>query len=629
VDAVDEASVKLQAVQELYASAVARHQAGELAEAERVYRQVLSAQPDHAEAMNLLGTVVFSLGRRREAVSLIGGAVQLAPDCAEFHFNLANALRQTGQLEQAISGFEAAVKLRPDFVHAVTSLGQALGEAGRTAEAVAAFEKAAALRPDLAEAQNNYGNALCDAGRCEQAFGPLRKAIELNPNLSGAHSNLGNAHFRLGQLEEAVAAYRRAVELEPKGVRYLNNLSVALRGLRQYDESIACCRWALEVEPQSSRSYDNLGSALASKGLLEEAEAAYRRGLNISPSDVEIYCNLGHIFYFKGQWNKAQSVYQAILNQEPDNAQAHWSMALILLTLGEYEKGWSHYEWRWRVKELHMRLRTEAPRWNGSDLGGRKILLHNEQGFGDTIQFVRYIPEVTRRGGKVILACQPELFSLLKDFPGIERCIRNDEPTPPGTVEHHVVCPLLSLPGVLRTTAKNIPADIPYLSADAEKEQFWKERLAGEKRLKIGVAWAGRPGHPNDHNRSLSFSRLAPLMGAADVRWISLQFGAAAGQAANSPIDLTDWTEELKDFSDTAALIANLDLVIAADTAVVHLAGAMGKRAWVLLPFIPDWRWMLKRSDSPWYPTLRLFRQTRIGDWTGPVEQAAEALRGL
>jgi hypothetical protein len=274
-----------------------------------------------------------------------------------------------------------------------------------------------------------------------------------------------------------------------------------------------------------------------------------------------------------------------------------------------------------------MRLRSEAPRWDGGDLNGRTVLVHNEQGFGDTIQFIRYLPEVCRRGGKIILACQRELFSLLKGFPGIDHCIANDEPTPPGSVDHQVCCPLLSLPGLLGTTAENIPADIPYLKADAEKARQWRQRLAGEERRKIGLAWAGRPNHPNDHNRSLNFSALAPLAEIPDARLINLQLGPAAGQAAESLLKLTDWTDELKDFSDTAGLIENLDLVITADTAIAHLAGAMGKRVWVLLPFIPDWRWMLKRTDSPWYPTMRLFRQRRIGDWATPIAQVAEALQ--
>jgi len=316
-------------------------------------------------------------------------------------------------------------------------------------------------------------------------------------------------------------------------------------------------------------------------------------------------------------------VYRNVLARNPDDPQAHWSLALIHLSRGEFEQGWHHYEWRWRVKELRMRRRTEAPQWDGGPLDGRTILLHNEQGFGDTIQFVRYLPEVIRRGGKIILACQRELFSLLESMPQIHQCVPNDQPAP----AHDVCCPLLGLPGLFKTRLDNIPADIPYLKADPARSARWRDRLPHDGRKKIGLVWAGRPAHPNDLNRSVTLQSLAPLAEVAHAHFISLQTGQAARQTSSAPMPLTNWSDELTDFAETAALIANLDQVICVDTAVAHLAGAMGKPVWVLLPFISDWRWMVGRHDSPWYPTMRLFRQQRVGDWQSPIARLAQELQ--
>jgi hypothetical protein len=270
-----------------------------------------------------------------------------------------------------------------------------------------------------------------------------------------------------------------------------------------------------------------------------------------------------------------------------------------------------------------LRAHLEAPKWDGSDLNGRRILLYGEQGLGDSIQFARYIPMVAQRGGRIVLACQPELVDLLKQIQPLEECVPNDRVPPP----HDVYCALLSLPAVLGTRPETIPASVPYLTPDPVKTEFWRKRLEGETRRKIGLAWAGRPIHPNDRNRSMSLSQLAGLADVPDAAFYSLQKREGSEQAAHAPMPLTDWTSELHDFTDTAALMANLDLIISVDTSVVHLAGALGRPVWVLLPFIPDWRWMFDRTDSVWYPTMRLFRQPALGDWKTPIGKLLEALR--
>jgi Flp pilus assembly protein TadD len=534
-----------------------------------------------------------------------------------------NTLLSMNRLPEAAASFRQAVEIAPQNPEAVTLLGLALGKMGAVAQAVKVLEHAVRLRPDLGETHCNLGNALCDAGNWEGAIAASRRATELSPNLAGAHSNLGNAYHGIGELDQAVACYRKALELAPCNVPFLNNLAVVLREQKHFAESIEVCRNAIRIQPNDAQSHTNLGSALASIGQSDEAEAEYKHSLVLRPDHPETCTDLGHVYYFRGDFNRAVEVYRQVLRRNPNDAQAHWSLALILLTCGQFAEGWQHYEWRWRVKELRMRLRTEHPIWNGSDLNGKTILIHNEQGFGDTIQFIRYLPRIAARGAKIILACQPELFGLLEKLPYIDRCVPNDQPAP----ACDVCCPLLSLPGMLGTRAENIPSQISYLSAAPEKTAYWRIRLSENNRKKIGLVWAGRPTHANDRNRSMSLDSLAGLAAIQNAHWISLQKGEAAGQIKTAPFAISDWTNELNDFSDTAALIANLDLVICVDTAIAHLAGALGKPAWVLLPLVPDWRWMIGRADSPWYPSVRLFRQDRVGDWRAPIEKIREALQ--
>jgi tetratricopeptide (TPR) repeat protein len=336
---------------------------------------------------------------------------------------------------------------------------------------------------------------------------------------------------------------------------------------------------------------NDLGTALRDLGRLDDAEAAYRRAIA----------------------------------SKPEVGSSHWNLALLLLLRGRMEQGWKEYEWRRAVKESGWQRLGEhhpslaQPRWDGSAAAGKRLYIYSEQGFGDTIQFVRYLPMVQRTGARIILGCQTALVQLLQHLEGVEQCLPFSQPPPP--FDAH--CPLMSLPLVFGTTLQTIPADVPYLKADAGKLEKWKERLGGGTERKIGLAWAGR--RVPDPRRSIPSSQLAWLSDAANVRWISLQKDRADGPPPGMAIN--DWTAELADFSETAALIGNLDLVITIDTAVAHLAGAMGKPVWMLLPFNPNWRWMLDRSDSPWYPTMRLFRQEKRGDWNGPVERILQELK--
>jgi len=609
-------------IQQAFDVALQHHQAGRLQEAEQLYRLILAQQPKHAGAMHLLGVIAHQMGRNDVAVDLIRRALALNPNNAKAQNNLGNVLKEMGQLDGAIAAFRQAIALSHDLPEAHSNLGSVLKDKGELAEAIAVCRKAIALRPNYAEAHNNLGNALRDKGQLDEAIAACRQAIALNPNLPQAHNNLGGALKDQGQLDGAIAAFRNALALNPNLPEAHSNLGNALRDKGQLDEAVAACRQAIALRPNYAEAHNNLGNALKDKGQLDEAVAAFRQALALDPNLPEAHSNVGIVQRDEGRLDEAIVAFRRAIALNPNLAEAHNNLSMALLGRGDFQQGWEEYEWRWKWKDFPSPARNFAqPRWDGGPLEDRTLLLHTEQGFGDAIQFIRYLPLVAQRGGRIIIECQAELQRL---FQTIGRCqiVVRGQPLP-GFDLH---CPLLSLPRVFGTNLGNIPQDVPYLHADVEEAARWQHRLAGYSPfVKVGLAWAGSPTYKNDRNRSIKLARLAPLGQAPGARFFSLQKGEAAAEAKTPPpgMELIDWTEELKDFADTAAFLANLDLVIAADTAVVHLGGAMAKPVWALLPFASDWRWLLDRADSPWYPTIRLFRQETPGDWDGVIGRVA------
>jgi hypothetical protein len=430
------------------------------------------------------------------------------------------------------------------------------------------------------------------AGRNDVALDLIRRSIALSPDVPAGHNNLGNVLKEIGQLDEAIAAFRKSISLKGDSAEVHNNLGDALRDNGQLDEAIAACRQAIAIRPDYAEAYSNLGNALADKRQLDDAIAAYRQGLARNHTLSEVRKNL----------------------------------SLALLRRGDFQKGWDEYEWRWKCRDFRSSARNFAqPQWDGGPLEDRIILLHAEQGFGDAIQFIRYLPLVIQRGGKAVVECQAGLDRLFRAMAGEHQIVIRGQPLPAFDVH----CPLLSLPRVFQTTLENMPQAVPYLRADPEDAAKWQHRLAEHLPLsRVGLAWAGNSADRDDRKRSMNLARLMPLAQIPGVRFFSLQKGDAANQIKSAPagMDLIDWAQELGDFSDTAALIANLDLIISVDTAVAHLAGALAKPVWTLLPFSSDWRWLTDREDTPWYPSMRLFRQPAWGDWDSTVTQVADAL---
>jgi Tfp pilus assembly protein PilF len=442
-----------------------------------------------------------------------------------------------------------------------------------------------------------------------------------------AFLGLGAALQLKGQPHEAIDVIRKLLAIHPDHPAALNNLANPLGTLDHLDDAAAAYRRALQLRPKFAAAQVGLGSILWRRGQVDDAITEYEKALQTDPNSAEGLSNLGTALLEKGEIDRAEQCYRKSIQSNPNYALAHTNLGLLLLLRGDFENGWREHEWRSNAIEVgKLAQKFREPQWDGADLNGRPILIYAEQGFGDAIQFVRYIPQVIARGGKVILRCPGELPRLFQQIQGVDRLILNDDPLPSFDVQSS----LLSLPMVIGTRLENIPGNVPYLLAEPSLSEHWAQRLRNEARLKVGLAWAGKKGHIHDRRRSMSLAALESLAELKNsVSFFSLQKGEAASQAKDSPLEMIDWTSELHDFADTAALIDRLDLVITVDTAIAHLAGAMGKRVWVLLQQMPDWRWMLDRADSPWYPTMKLFRQSNPGDWSMPVGQVLQSLRGM
>ena len=478
---------------------------------------------------------------------------------------------------------------RPDRAGKVSQALKLAAESvaqGRPGEAVRICRKVLADFPNDAKVHYALGVALGHAGQIDPAIDQLRQAIRLKPDLFEAHTNLGVLLGRRGKPDEAMAAFSEAVRLRPDVAELQMNLSNALREGWMLDQAMAAAEKAIALKPSLPEAQLCLGAAAACMGRFDRAIDAYRNAIRL----------------------------------RPDFAAAHLNLALAELVTGNFERGWPEYEWRRQCAGVLPGRQFAQAAWKGKPLDGKTILLHAEQGFGDAIHFIRYAPLVAGMGGKVVVECPPALVRLFDNFPGVGRIVTTGQPLPGFDYQ----CPLSSLPGVFRTTLATIPATIPYLAADAEIADSWRKRMgkSGEL-LHAGLAWSGSADNRNDRNRSIALERFSPLSGVEGVRFHSLQIAAPP---AGGGIVLSDWSANLKDFAETAGLIENLDLVISVDTAVAHLAGAMGKTVWLLVPFPPDWRWLLDRADSPWYPTIRLFRQEPGGDWDGVIRRVAAEL---
>jgi len=567
------------------ADAFALHQQGKLAEAETQYRAILAEVPDHAGTHHLLGLVQHQLGRHEAAQHSMTRAIELNDSEPNYHNNLGAVYRALRRFDDAVASYRRALALKPNFAAALHNLGLALQQQGQLAAAQRALEQALQLTPDDVEALFNLANVL----------------------------------MARGEMEQAVDRYLKVVAKAPHYVEAYNNLGVALGKLARPDLAAECYRRVLALQPANAAAHNNYGQLLAGRDELEAAAECFTKALALDPRHVDAHVNFGNLLLEQGRPQAAHQSFERALALDPAHESAHWNDGLALLVAGDLVNGFR--QWRWRVA-ASKRFATRE--WHGEELHGATILIHAEQGFGDIIQFVRYLPLVARRGGRILLEAPSELHRLLAGIEGVERVLATGSPLPDFAWQ----APLLSLPVAFGTELATVPAALPYLHADPLAVEAWRRRLA-HPGLKVGLVWAGRPEHNRDRHRSLALAELSPLAAVEGVAFFALQKGAAVSEAERAPdgVKLEILAPLLDDFADTAAAIMALDLVISVDTSVAHLAGALGKPVWLLLPFAPDWRWLEARSDSPWYPTARLFRQSEPQRWDGVVASAVEALK--
>jgi tetratricopeptide (TPR) repeat protein len=585
----DPAAVALQAN---FEQAIALHQQGKLADAERIIREVLRQQPNHSGALHLLGVIALQTRHAERAVELIGKAIGVNANVAAAHYNLGKALLDLKRPEEALASCDKAIALEPELAMAHNNRGMVLVDLKRPEEALASYDRAINIRPNFTQAHYNRGNVLQALNRYDEALASYDRAVALRPNFAGALSNRGNALLQLKRHAEALVSYDRALDLRPDFAEAWSNRGAALYEMRQYDEALASYDRALALLPDFSGAHSNRGLALHQRRRFDDALASFKLAYTVSPN----------------------------------NAEAHFGEAQTRLLLGDFDRGWEKYEWRSQGQQLRNEQRSfTQPLWREGDaIAGKTILLYAEQGFGDTMQFCRYVPLVAERGARVILEVQEPLRELMTGLAGPTQVLAMGSPLP----DFDVQCPLLSLPLVFRTQLETIPSAVPYLRASSQAVIDWETRLGSKRRPRIGLAWSGRPTHKDDLNRSIGLGALLPLLDI-DATFVSLHnyVRAADAMVLKERSDLLHFGDALRDFSDTAALISNLDLVISVDTSVVHLAGALAKPVWVLLPFTSDWRWLLDRDDSPWYPTARLFRQDDTHAWDDVIARVHAALR--
>jgi tetratricopeptide (TPR) repeat protein len=569
---------------------LAHHQKGRLAEAERIYAAILQANPDHFDALHLLGVIRYQQGKPAEAVSLMLAALRKNPNATDALSNCGLALHAVNRLQEALALYDRALSIDPNHANSLTNLSHTLLELKRYPEAFACAERAAACNPSDVNAFNNLGCALHNLGRNHEALSALDKALLRDSGHIDALYNRASVLRALERIDEAAAIYERVLTLQPRHLKALNNFGNLLVELERNEAALAIFDRAVALAPDDPMTLNNRGIALQVLNRHDEALKCCERALAIDPA----------------------------------HADAHYNEGFIRLTLGDLRNGWPKYEFRFdKVEPMPPRRGFPQPLWGGESFRGRRLLLHAEQGIGDTLQFVRYVPLIAHEGGEIILEVQRQLKTLLAPIEGVSSLVIRDEPLPAFDIQ----CPLLSLPRIFGTELGTIPSKVPYIEAPPERIEKWKRRVP-DSGLRVGVGWAGNPQFKADRSRSIGLARLAPLFAQAGVQFISLHREVRpehAGLLKSLP-RITHFGEELEDFADTAAIVSQLDLVISSDTSIVHLAGAMGVPVWVLLKFSPDWRWMLNSEESPWYPTAKLYRQPSLGDWESVVERVREDL---
>jgi tetratricopeptide (TPR) repeat protein len=662
-DAADAVCTKILAadpdhVTALHLSAVIAFVSDRAAEGAKRLARVLALAPNHAPALATLGDALAVKGEQEGAADAFGRAVALRPNDANLHAKLGAALCDLARFAEAETSLRRALALDSSLPRARFNLGVALAGQDRAAEAEQAYRAVLAADPASRGAWLNLGNVLVEQGKGDEAVDAYRQALVTDPDNAGLLRNLGAALHQQGKLDDAIAHYRRATVLAPNdndALRFLgialheagqleeaatiyrqtahdpgdhvilSNLAACLCDLGQYDEAMATSELALAVKADYAPAHTNRGIILEMRGDLDGAIAAHRRAIAIDPAYAKGHANLAVALRSAGELDEALAASHRAVELNPEQPLARYNHAHALLMNGYFKEGFEEFRWGRKCKSwAHHYPDFSQPEWEGEEFVGRTLLVFSDYGMGDALQLVRYMPMVVARGGTVVLQVQPSLVPLLKGLPGVT-VIARGEALPPFDLQ----LPMMGLPHVFGTTLETVPAAIPYLQAEPAIVSRWQRALRGEKKLKVGVVWAGNALHKGDKQRSIAADAVLPRLVMPGVQLYSLQKETRPEDGATMAAlgaDIADLAPALGSFADTAAAVDTLDLVISVDTSVAHLAGGLGRPLWMLLPYALDWRWMRDRADTPWYPTMRLFRQERPRAWDGVIARVVAEL---
>jgi tetratricopeptide (TPR) repeat protein len=579
----------------LYDAGLRHMQAGRYLDAQICCQQALALEANHADTFHLMGLLAL----------------------------------QAKQYDLAVEWLARAIRQDPQPVY-LSSLGTALKQQGRLEEALKTFDKAVQLRPDDAELWIHLGHVLIDLDRPGEAVLSFQHVLKLNPRHWASANTSAHLLFRLERFEEAVAHFNLCDELQPNHSLTLHMRALALRSLKRFEESLVDNLRAHQLDPADPHNCNNIGDALQSLNRPEEAVEWFDKALELNPGFIQAINNKAFSLAQLHRFDEAFAIYEHLNRTGTNTAATDWNLSLLRMLTGDFEAGWAGREARWNTPALALAYpKFLQPMWLGQpSIEGKTILIRVDEGLGDCIQFVRYVPMLAARGARVILVVADAVYPLLAAMPGVSQCLPlSAEPLP--AFDMH--CPLGSLPLAFQTRLDTIPSATSYLPAPAETlVRGWEDRLGVSQKLRVGLVWSGNPAHRNDRNRSLPLQALSRIL-EVDATFVSLQKDPKADDRAflHERTDIVDLTEHLTDFSETAALVSCLDLVITVDTSVAHLAAALGRPTWILLPYVPDYRWLLDRDDSPWYPTVRLFRQTEIRDYASVLDRVRAALLTL
>lgn len=621
---------RLKQAESFYFSAVSVFNSNRINEAIKILLKIIRIFPEYPDSYSLLGLCFHKTGKLFDAEKCLKKAISLYPAKAEYYINLGFVQQDSGNNDSAFKSFKKAIDLEPDNPYFYNGMGIFLQSCGKFSDAIENFNTAI-LKSNVPDFYFNLAKVYEITNNFELAEKNYEEAVRLNPDNPKYYSSLGKVFNKKEDYESAVFNFGRAIELEPLNFQHYNHMGIAFINSNNFEKALPFLKKATELRPDLGDIYINCGVALEGLNEFSEAIENYFKAISLNPGKAPYYSNLAGCYEETGNYREAFKYYEKALELTPYDSNINYNISLLYLLHGDLKTGWKKYAYIGENKTSTELFKNNLKKteWDGSDLTGKTIYVYSEQGFGDNIQFFRFLPEVHSKGGKVIYNCEPQLKRLLQNSKGFDIII--SEPVDKISLEYDVFISVMSLPAVLEISLENIKPEIPYVFVPQDLTLKWKEIIHNIKGFKVGICWKPNPTHNTVHKRSFPINYLYDLGKIPNISLINLQKDGSNEKLKILPseVKIYDFFEKIQDFADTAALINNLDLVISIDTVIAHLAGSLGKKVWTMLPFSPDWRWFLERSDSPWYPTMTLFRQKSPGKWETVYESIKSELEKI